>query len=209
MTDPNWWWRGLEPATEPRGEDVADRLTGPRTEILLPPVEDGTGLRRLYVFDARVSGATLALTDINLTVEWSQFEGCHFTQKVRPVLNAQGIAAQGSFAIAPSIYRRCTFERVRFNMLSGFNLGRAVFEGCTFDHCRWEGHFAHDAWLVDNRFLGRMNGCAWYGHGRAGTNLIAGNDFTATGFTTNVAFREGFPSGAQAWPDGYHPLVDD
>ena len=154
------------------------------------------------MFDARVSGATLALSDINLTVEWSQFEDCHFTQQVRPVLNAHGIAAQDSFAIAPSIYRRCTFERVRFNMLSGFSLGRAVFEGCTFVHCRWEGHFAHDAWLVDNRFLGRMNGCAWYGHGQDGTNLIAGNDFTATRFTTNVAFRDGFPIDAQAGPTG-------
>ena len=209
MTDPHWWARGLAPAMTPRGEDAADWLTGPHTAIPLPPVEDGTGLRRLYVFDARVTGGQLVLTDIHLTVEWSQFEDCHFTQKVRPVLNGQGIAAQGGFAITPSLYRRCTFERVRFNMLSGFSLGRAVFEGCTFVNCRWEGHFAHDAWLVDNRFLGPMNGCAWYGHGQDGTNLIAGNDFTASGFTTNVAFRDGFPIDAQAWPAGYHPLVDD
>ena len=209
MTDPPRWLRGLEPATSPRGEDVTNPLTGPHTEIPLPPVEEGIGLRRLYAFGARVIGAGLSLTDLQLTVEWSQFQDCHFTQRVRPVLNAQGIAAQGSFAITPSTYRGCTFERVRFNMLSGFNLGRALFEGCTFVNCRWEGHFAHDAWLVNNRFVGPMNGCAWFGGGVDGANLIDGNDFTDTRFTTNVAFRDRFPIAAQQWPPGYRPLVDD
>ena len=66
-----------------------------------------------------------------------------------------------------------------------------------------------DGWLVDNRFLGPMNGCAWYGHGVDGANLIEGNDFTAVRFTSNVAFRDGFPITAQQWPAGYRPLVDD
>ena len=87
-------------------------------------------------------------------------------------------------------------------MLSGFSLGRALFEGCTFVNCRWEGHFAHDGWLVDNRFLGPMNGCAWYGHGVDGANLIEGNDFTAVRFTSNVAFRDGFPITAQRGQPG-------
>ena len=209
MTDPARWMRGLQPATGPRGQDVENLLTGSHTGIALPPVEEGIGLRRLYAFDARITGARLVLDDLHLTVESSKFEDCHFRQRTRPVLNAYGIAAQGSFANTPSRYRGCTFERVRFKMLSGFSLGRALFEGCTFVNCRWEGHFAHDGWLVDNRFLGPMNGCAWYGHGVDGANLIEGNDFTVVRFTSNVAFRDGFPITAQQWPAGYRPLVDD
>jgi hypothetical protein len=99
-------------------------------------VDDRDGLRDLYVFDARVTGADLAMNDVRLTVEWSEFEYCHFTQKVRPVLNEHGFAAQGSFANNPAVYRNCTFERVRFKILGGFSMGQALFEGCTFLKCR-------------------------------------------------------------------------
>lgn len=203
------WWRGSEPARHPRGEDLEYVLTGPHTEIILPPVQEGIGLRRLHAFDARVVGAHVALTDLQLTVEWSQFTDCRFTQTLRPVLNRYGIAAQGSLAISPSIYRGCTFERVRFKTLDGFILGHATYQDCTFVNCRWEGHFANDAWLVDNRFLGTMNGCVWYGRGHSAPNLIEGNDFTGTRFTTNVSFRGDFPIESQRWPAGYQPLVDD
>ena len=162
------------------------------------------------MFDARVTGVQLALTDIHLTVEWSQFDDCHFTQRVRPVLNAQGIAAQGSFAITPSIYRRCTFERVRFNMLSGFSLGRAVFEGCTFVNCRLGGP------LRPRRLAGRQpvpRSDEWLRLVRARPGRdqphrrqrLRRNRVHAP----TTAFRDGFPIDAQAWPDGYRPLVDD
>lgn len=42
-----------------------------------------------------------------------------------------------------------------------------------------------------------MNGCAWFGGGVDGANLIEGNDFTSTRFTTNVTFRDRFPIAAQ------------
>jgi hypothetical protein len=203
------WWRGREPARRPRGEDIEHLLTGAHTQIPLPPVEDGIGLRRLYAFQAQVAGVEVALTDVHLTVEWSAFTDCRFTQALRPVRNEHGIAAQGCLAISPSLYRGCTFERIRFKTLDGFTLGHATFQNCTFLNCRWDGHFATDAWLVGNRFLGAMNGCVWFGHGPEGRNVIEGNDFTGTRFTTNVAFRGDFPLHTQRWPAGYQPLVDD
>lgn len=88
-------------------------------------------------------------------------------------------------------------------------MSRATFEDCTFVNCRWEGHFANDAWLINNRFIGKMNGCVWFGAGDVGRNVIAGNNFSETIFTTNVAFRNAFPVDDQTWPDGYEPLEDD
>jgi hypothetical protein len=92
-------------------------------------------------------------------------------------------------------------------------MGRALFDGCTFVNCRWEGHFAHDAWLVENRFVGRMNGCAWFGVGGGpgldgSPNVVRGNDFTETRFTTNVGWRREFPIAEQLWPEAFSPLVD-
>jgi len=130
------------------------------------------------------------------------------------VLNEHGVAAQGSFGNRPSIYRNCTFDRVRFKALGGFSMLSARFEDCTFLNCRWEGHFANDADLVNCTFIGRMNGCAWFGHGTTpdGTtkrrNVIHGNDFTRTQFTDNVGWRLGFPISDQTWPEGFSPLID-
>jgi hypothetical protein len=185
-------------------------LTGRQGTFALPPVDDRDGLRDLYAFDARVTGADLAMNDVHLTAEWSEFEHCHFSQKVRPVLNEHGFAAQGSFANSPTVYRGCTFERVRFKILGGFSMGKALFEGCTFVNCRWEGHFAYQAWLIDNRFVGKMNGCVWFGRDdRDRANLIKGNDFTETQFTANVGFRSDFPVDDQLWPVDYTPSTDD
>jgi hypothetical protein len=79
----------------------------------------------------------------------------------RPALNNNGFAAQGSLGNSPSLFRSCTFERVRFKTLGGFNLGQAWFDDCRFVDCLWEGHFALSASLVNCTFTGRMNGCAW------------------------------------------------
>jgi hypothetical protein len=125
------------------------------------------------------------------------------------VLNQQGIAAQGCLAISPSIDRGCTFERVRFTTLDGFSLGHATYQDCTFINCRWEGHFAHDAWLIGNRFRGTMNGCAWFGQGKDGRNVIEANDCTDAQLTRNVGFRGDVPIESQRWPAAFQPLVDD
>ncbi len=203
------WWRGEKPAAEPRGSALDEVQRGEFSEFAVAPVVAGIGLREVNVFDARVTGADLALTDLHLKVEWSEFNDCRFHQKARPVLNEYGIAAQGSFGNSPAIFRNCTFEGVRFKLLGGFSMSRATFEDCTFVNCRWEGHFANDAWLINNRFIGKMNGCVWFGAGDVGRNVIAGNNFSETIFTTNVAFRNAFPVDDQTWPDGYEPLEDD
>jgi hypothetical protein len=111
------------------------------------------------------------------------------------------------------IYRNCTFDRIRFKALSGFSMLSARFEDCTFVNCRWEGHFAKDADLVNCTFIGRMNGCVWFGEGTGPDrtkrrNVIHGNDFTQTQFTDNVGWRSGFPISEQMWPDGYVPRID-
>lgn len=203
------WWRGQVPAESPRGGARNGVQEGSLSDFHLPAVQEGIGLRDIHAFGARVAGAELSLTDVQLTVEWSEFHDCRFTQAVKPVLNHYGVAAQGSFAISPAVYRNCTFHRIRFKQLGGFSLGHATFEDCVFVDCRWEGHFAHNAWLINNRFVGRMNGCAWFGRGDDGVNLIEGNDFTQAAITTNTGFREGFPVDKQAWPPDYYPSVDD
>jgi hypothetical protein len=202
------WWRGENPAGEPRGQLRRGLLTGVVDEI--PTSElDQYGSRPLYFFSAAVSDVNLSLDDVHLTVEWSEFSDCHFRQRVKPITNEQGFAAQGSLANSPAIYRNCVFERVRFKRLGGFNLSRGWFEGCTFINCRWEGHFAHDASLVDCTFLGTMNGCVWFGDSDRGANLLRRNDFTDVRFTDNVGWRHSFPVEQQLWPAGYIPRTDD
>lgn len=202
------WWRGHVPPLSTRrlGTEVQ---SGSIREFSLPPVQDGLGLRDLHVVAAVVEGAALSLNDVQLTVEWSEFRGCRFTQAVKPVLNDYGIAAQGSFGITPAIYRDCTFSRVRFKQLGGFMLGHATFENCEFVDCRWEGHFAHDAWLLNNIFVGKVTGCVWFGRGSDGVNRIEGNDFTRAMLTANTGFRDGFPVDAQTWPPGFQPTPEE
>ncbi|WP_156971227.1 hypothetical protein [Knoellia sinensis] len=150
---------------------------------------------------------------MSLSSAWSEFSDCRFRQRVRPILTEHGFAAQGSFGNGPSIYRGCTFERVRFKGLGGFSMMNARFEDCTFVNCRWEGHFAHAADLINCTFSGRMNGCVWFGHSgnpeRGGRrNVIRGNDFTQVVMTHNVGWRNGFPVSDQLWPEGHRPRVD-
>lgn len=198
------WWRGEKPADAPRGQLSRGLVTG-----AVGAVPDGDldqiGARPVYFFAAVASGTELWLNDVHLTVEWSEFNDCHFRQRVKPITNEQGFSAQGSFGNTPAIYRNCVFERVRFKRLGGFNLSRGWFEACTFVNCRWEGHFAHDASLVDCTFLGRMNGCVWFGESDRGPNVVRGNDFSQVQFTDNVGWRRSFPVKQQQWPTGYSP----
>ncbi len=150
----------------------------------------------------------MSLDDVLLSVEWSEFSDCHFRQRTRPITNEHGFSAQGSFANSPALYRECVFEGVRFKQLGGFNLSRGWFEGCTFLNCRWQGHFATDASLVECAFSGRMNGCVWCGGSREGPNVVRGNDFSAVRFTDNVAWRRSYPVEQQQWPEGYRPRPD-
>lgn len=216
MNSKTGWWRGQSPPRQARDVAPADMLvSGPVTSIDLDAIAPRSGLRGVHFFRAAVSGVELWLTAISLVVEWSEFDNCHFRQRVRPVVNEYGFAAQGSFANRPAVYRACTFERVRFKILGGFDTGAGRFENCTFVNCRWEGHFGYDADLIDCRFVGRMNGCVWGGtglkedsRGQVRRNVITGNDFTEVTFTDNVGWRRDFPVADQVWPDGFVPVVD-
>jgi hypothetical protein len=209
------WWRGGRPTAEPVGSPTQEALrTGPISALTAGP-PNSAHARPLYFFRAEVDDAEVSLDDVHLAVEWSEFDHCHFRQRARQVTNAHNFAAQGSFANRPSIYRDCTFERIRFKTLGGFTLGQATFENCSFLNCRWEGHFAFDADLIGCTFEGKMNGCVWNGHGRPTAdgrtrkNIIRDNDFTRTVFTANVAWRSAFPVDEQCFPEGHQAVVDD
>lgn len=210
------WWRGQSPPTSLPEEWRASRrrwIVGSHSGSLDESNPSNSGLRDMSFFRADVRNAEVRLDDVHLTATWSKFEGYTFRQRARPVLNEHGIAAQGAFGNRPSIYRHCTFERIRFKTLGGFSMLSARFEDCVFINCRWEGHFAHDADLVNSRFIGKMNGCVWFGHGTQPdgtprTNILRGNDFTQSRITANVAWRSGFPSEGQVWPEGFVPLMD-
>lgn len=209
VADPTWW-RGQRPPAGPRGKPAPAALrTGDLSSVPPGPDDPRTGLSSLYFFEALVNGAEVVLTDVALAVEWSQFLGCHFRQRVKPVTTGAGFAAQGSFGNSPALYRGCTFERIRFKTLGGFTLGQARFEDCTFLNCRWEGHLSRHADLVGNRF---MNGCVWFGNDRLGDGVgpteIHGNDFSQTTFTPNVGWRGVFPLEAQRWPEDSVPVAD-
>ncbi|HVK28892.1 MAG TPA: hypothetical protein VM575_11155 [Nocardioides sp.] len=201
------WWRGQTPTERPRGHPRQSILTGVVDSVPLGDL-DQYGSHPLYFFDAAVSAIDLWLNDVSLAVEWSEFENCHSRQRVKPVTNGHGFSAQGSFGNSPAFYRNCVFEGLRFKQLGGFNLSQAWFENCQFINCRWDGHFARNASLVDCTFSGRMNGCAWFGRSDKGPNIIRGNDFTDVVFTDNVAWRDSFPTGDQRWPPGFKPSSD-
>ena len=213
MTEPETWWRGGSPPESYDGGGTHGVvLTGGVTaEDVLAAPTSGSGLKGVRLFRSRLDGEELDLSDLHLHVRWSELEDCTLRQRTRPVLNDHGIAAQGSLGAVPSIYRRCTFERVRFKNRGGFGLGQARFEGCRFVACRWEGSFAHSADLVGCVFTGRMNGCVWFGRDRAHerVNEVRDNDFTGVEFTDNVGWRADFPFAQQSWPTGYLPSRGD
>lgn len=209
------WWRG-----RPYGYDSPHLLedsypinTGDVQELAWGE-PDSTGLRSLVFSQARVVGQEIWLNDASFHARWSEFDDCHFRQRVRPICNEFGFSAQGSFG-GPSIYRGCTFERVRMKTLGGFMVSGAWFENCTFINCRWEGHRSFEASYVDCTFMGKMNGTVWFGENRAASaglrqldgriNTIRGNDFSQVTMTDNNAWRHNFPVDDQRWPEGYVP----
>ncbi len=170
----------------------------------------------LLIQEGRAKGLTISLDDRHLVTCWSEFEDCTFTQRRSGrVLNESGEAAQGSLgpSVGPSIYRRCRFDGVRFKLLGGYSMHAATFEDCVFDRCRFNGHFQYEADLIRCRFIGKVDGCVWYGTapesegGRR--NVIRGNDFTDAVIGTNVGWRGDFDFAAQAWPEDFVPTVDD
>lgn len=89
----------------------------------------------MYFFEAAARSLEISLDDVSLAVEWSEFESCHLRQRVKPTANEHGLSAQG-----------------------GFRLARGWYENCTFVNCRWEGHVATDASLLNCTFRGRCLG---------------------------------------------------
>lgn len=211
------WWRGDPPPEDiPSGWAFPNELIRGQHAGRLENPGQFRGLYGLGFFRAQISDVEIGLNDAHLSAGWSEFDRCHFRQRVRPITNEHGFAAQGSFGNQPTIYRHCTFERIRFKGLGGFSMGAARFENCTFLNCRWDGHFAHKAHLVECTFIGRMNGCVWFGRDddlggdrQLRQNVNQNNDFTQTVFTANVAWRHDFPVNDQRWPGGFTPLVDD
>jgi hypothetical protein len=201
------WWRGEKPAKAPTHDPWPTRMLTGDLDAIPEREVDPQGLRSWYFFRASVTDAELWLNDVHLAVEWSEFTNCHFRQRVKPITNEHGFSAQGSFANRQALYRNCVFERVRFKILAGFSMSQGWFEDCTFLNCRWEGHLAHDASVVSSTFIGRMNGCVWFGESDRGRNVIRGNDFTQVQFTENVGWRRDYPVNSQRWPAGFHPRI--
>jgi hypothetical protein len=162
----------------------------------------------MFFDQADVQGVTIALDTAHLSVLFSEFTDCVFTQRGRGPANSD-TTAQGCLASRPSIYRKCTFRGVRFRILGGFDTGQARFEDCVFEQCRFEEFFPQEADFVRCRFIGPIRTAVFFG--RTGTrhvNDIEGNDFREAVFSDNVGFRGDFPVSDQSWPEGYNPNVD-
>ncbi len=168
-----------------------------------------------YAFDeARAVGVELDLSLVSLTVQRSVFEGCRFVQGRRPA--SDGTWAQGNLGRRPTVYRNCTFDRVRFRIRGGFSTGDAVFEDCEFRRCSFREFFAHGTTFVRCRFEGPIDNAVFYGTvpaemPRAGeVNRYVDNDFTGA-VLGSVSLRGGIDAGQQRWPAGVDPasLVRD
>lgn len=209
------WWRETRPVPVPVYPGSI-HLRGEISQEDIPDFPDRpSDLQGLVIEQGHAQGLTIALDDRHLLACWSEFDDCTFTQRRSGhVLNASGAAAQGTlgWAHGPSVYRRCRFVGVRFKILGGFSMGAAIFEDCVFDRCRFNGHFAYTADLINCRFLGKIDGCTWYGtapeHDGGRPNDIRGNDFTEAVITPNVGWRGQFDLDRQLWPEGFVPTVD-
>lgn len=162
-----------------------------------------------YAFDGVVAtSAAFDLTDVLLTVQYSEFKDCRFVQKRRPA--SDGTWGQGSLGRRISAYRGCTFKGVRFRARAGFTVGLARFERCTFLRCDFGEHFSFCADYIDCTFSGKVKKAVFYGrapggHGCDGkTNVFEGNDF-ADATLGDVGFRGGVNAAAQRWPEGLDP----
>lgn len=203
------WWRDTTPD---RGAVSGDWvLTGNVTEIDGSRANPGTyqDLVGLGFEQAQVSALTVPLDEVHLSVAWSEFIGCTFTQRSRRLM-ASGAAAQGSFGNRPSLYRNCTFKGVQFGSPGRFSLGAARFERCVFEGCGWRSTFNYDADLVACVFTGKMQSGALGGVSpRTGrVNELVKNDFTAAEISDSFAWRYDFPIAQQTWPPGCVPAQD-
>jgi uncharacterized protein YjbI with pentapeptide repeats len=202
------WWRGQTPSRL-RWPSRGQRITGSIDTWdghELPRESDG--LHTVFFDQADLQGLTIELDSAHLSVLFSEFTDCTFTQRERGPTNSEA-AAQGSFANRPAIYRRCTFIGVRFRTLAGFDAGQARFEDCVFDQCRFEQFFPHETDFVRCRFIGPIKAAVFFGRTQTGrVNDIEGNDFTHAALSDNVAFRSDFPFSNQMWPEGFHPNVE-
>lgn len=206
---PDGWLRGEEPG--PWLDPAAGApITGavPAGSVAAVPA-DAAELVPLRFDRAIADGLVIPLDARAIAVGWSQFEQCRFTQRRSGrALLPDGTAPQGSFGARPSLYRRCVFVGVRFKALGGFSLGRATYEECVFENCRWSGHLHHDADLLRCRFVGAMDGCVWLGVGGepvARPNRFEGNDFREARIGANVGWRGSLDLDGQMWPPGYLP----
>ena len=191
-------------------------LSGEVTQADIPTFDERPAdLQGLSFREARARGLSISLDDRHLGAYWSEFEECTFTQRRSGrVLNESGAAAQGTlgWVRGPSIYRRCRFEGVRFMSMGGYSMDAATFEDCVFDRCRFNGHRHTTADLVGCRFVGKIDGCTWYGtapeYDGGRRNVIRGNDFTDAVIGWNVGWRGDVEFDAQVWPEGFVPTVD-
>jgi len=186
-------------------------IKGPVMDFKSIPPKVGSPLRNCALSEARARQVEFDLDEVHLSISWSAFDGCTFRQRLKR--SYDGTWPQGSFAIEPTIYRKCTFIGIRFQTLGGFSAGQARFEDCEFKGCRFDGLFSHCADWVRCTFHGAMSGCVFYGSAPSGqpcagkVNEILGNDFTDVRFT-NVGWRRGIDVDAQRWPTGYVPDTD-
>ena len=164
-----------------------------------------------YAFDgATAREAAVDLTDVVLTVQNSLFEDSSFRQLRRPA--SDGTWGQGSLARRPSVYRRCTFDGVRFRIRGGFSVGVARFEQCSFRRCDFGEHFSFCADYIDCVFIGPIKRAVFYGAAPDGhwcdgkVNILQGNDFSEAELR-DVAFRGGVDLAAQRWSEGLDPTA--
>ncbi len=154
------WWRDATPKKRVLSTDGV--LSGPVSEFDAARLHPGTYQRLVpLAFERAEAGElTIPLDEVHLTVVWSEFNRCTFTQGSRRLM-ADGTAAQGFFGHphGPSLYRDCTFSRVQFGGLGRFRLWVATFENCIFDRCTW-GSKEYDADFLGCTFVGKMHGGA-------------------------------------------------
>lgn len=209
------WWRDTKPTDLPAYGALQLQGKVDALDLDAVPVDPGSGLRDLFFHRAHVTGLTIPLDWMHLTVTWSEFDNCTFTQKGGGILNEHGTSAQGSLAARPSIYRNCVFQGVRFKGLGGFNMMASRFENCDFLQCKFNGHNATETDLVNCRFIGKIDGCNWFGtvpeheHDAGRRNDIANNDFSQATLTDNIGWRGHFDIDSQIWPPGASPSLLD
>ena len=113
----------------------------------------------------------------------------------------------------------CRFERCRFvrSPMRPFRIAYGRLEGCTFEQCDWNTVHLRAVDLVDNVFVGVVEGLTVWGRDipimdlivpRPRPNEIHGNDFRAADLR-GLALRAEVPTREQLWPEGAACAVVD